>query len=361
MLVVTIRRGSDFNLLVSVELKIQLSSHLWQQWRDWLADSGSLVEPMASRFGSLKLVALMRDARVFAETQMSVFESEGENWNETSITYVLMTITHPLARMVKFNQVEEGVTGADWLWWWIDETTGEAFGAAVQAKRLKQKSSKWWIDFGYKDGKQRRDLEFLGDYFNVVPLYALWLGTSNYRQGAFCRAKTHTPDCEECRKSTLSAVPSILTGRGADEYDSTDIALGYHVSLENLVDPDTDPGTYWSPNFANASDALVRFLNEPQAGSRQIARTIVDQIRDARQGMFSLATDEAKVVKADAVFPEVPDDQGHFDVPYFAHVLRGLRTTAPDYVREFLETGYIQEDIRTLLGGMAVFTIRAED
>lgn len=315
---------------------------------------------MSSRFGSLELVALMRDARVLAETQMSVFESEGENWSETSITDLLMTMTHPQVQMVKFNQVEEGVTGADWLWWWVDETTGEAFGAAVQAKRLKRKSSKWWVDFRYKGGEQRRDLGFLGNYFNVVPLYALWLGTSSYRDGAFCRGNTHTDDCEACRKSTLSAVPSILTECGGDEFDSTDIALGHHVSLEDLVDPRTDPGKYWSPNFANATDEFVRFLNEPQAGSRQIARTIVDQIRDARRRTFSVATDGTRTARSDAVFPEVPDDQGHFAFPYFPYVLRGLRTAAPDYVREFRETGNVSEDIRARLGGIAVFTILAE-
>jgi len=303
----------------------------------------------------------MHAARVAAEGQMSVLESQGESFEETAITNLLLTTGHPLIRFVKFNQVEEGKwTGADWIWWWIDATTGEAFGAVIQAKRLKRKSSRWWIDFGYDDNRQRSNLFFVGDYFGVVPLYVLYLGTSDYRGGVYCREDSHQPGCELCRMSTLSAVPALLTVVGGSEFDQTDIAMSYHVSLEELVDPDVDPQEYWSPDFAGATDEFVRFLHEPQAGSRQIARKIVDQIRSARARMFTAATADVSTLPDDAVFPELPDDYGHWSTPYFPHALAGLRASAPEYVRNFLANGETPEGMSGRVGGMAVFIIPSE-
>ena len=37
------------------------------------------------------------------------------------------------------------------------------------------------------------------------------------------------------------------------------------------------------------------------------------------------------------VFDHLPDDLGHWDIPYFPHVLRPLRRIAPDYVLEILD------------------------
>jgi hypothetical protein len=190
-------------------------------------------------------------------------------------------------------------------------------------------------------------------------LYVLYLGTKNYRDGAFCRADEHGDACELCGMSTLSAVPALLTRFGGTEYDQTGIALSYHVSLEELVDPKVDPDSYWSPDFAHATDEFVRFLHEPQAGSRHIARSIVDQLRRARAGMFSASTDAPSKVRSDAVFRDVPDDQGHFVEPYFRNALRGLRTAAPEYVQRFLDLGELPEMPGGQLAGMAVFTVPA--
>lgn len=314
---------------------------------------------MESRFGSHALVERMRAARVDAEALMSNFDAEGETWEETAITGLLLATAYPLARYVKFTQVEEGDTGADWIWWWIDEVTGEAFGAVIQAKRLKRRSTRWWIDFRYKDDQQRRNLEFLGQYFDVVPLYVLYLGTNDYRGGAFCRAEEHTDNCELCAMSTLSSVPALLTRSGGSEYDETGFALSNHISLEELVDPAIDPAVYWSADFAGATDEFVRFLNEPQAGSRQIARAIVDQLRIARSFMFEGVIETQRAVRSDAVFADVPDDRGHFGESYLRNALRGLRTSPPEYVLRFLETGELPDVPDGQLAGIAVFTIPA--
>lgn len=318
---------------------------------------------MVPLHGSQTLLSLMRDARLAAELQMSVFESEGEEYEETAITSQLLAMTRPLTRFVKFNQVQEGRwTGADWIWWWVEEGTGESFGAVIQAKRLKKKSSRWWVDFAYKDNQQRRDLMWLGDFYQIVPLYALYLGTSNYRSGAFCRSHDgHAEDCQMCRMSTLSVVPAMLTREGgASEFDQTAMALTSHLSLEELVDPSVDPIESWTQDFTSATEAFMQFMREPQTGSRDIAKKIVKQIEYVRGLQHSLVEEGVAITRSDAVFPQLPDAATHLNVQYFPHALAGLRTAPPDYVQEFLRTGELSNDLPNV-GGLAVTTIPANN
>ena len=53
---------------------------------------------------------------------------------------------------------------------------------------------------------------------------------------------------------------------------------------------------------------------------------------DARSPMYLQEYDYFK-----PVFDHLPDDLGHWDTPYFPHVLRPLRRIAPDYVLEILD------------------------
>jgi len=68
---------------------------------------------------------------------MIAMDDAGSTWHETTITGIVLQHAHPTVKFVDFNQRQEGATGADWLWWWVD-ATGEAFGMLVQAKRLKE-------------------------------------------------------------------------------------------------------------------------------------------------------------------------------------------------------------------------------
>lgn len=304
----------------------------------------------------------MREARECVEVLQARFEAQDESLSETTISEILLGVTAELVRYVKFNQNEEGAgIGADWIWWWIDELTGEAFGAIVQAKRLKKSKHGWIIDFRYKAGMQRQDLLATADLFSVVPLYALYLGTNDYRAGAFCRAVTHAHECLLCRMSTLAAVPALLTtAGGGGERDEVAMAMTHHMSLEELVSPDLNPASLWNIDLSEATDDFKTFMTAPQAGSRAIAKNILRRIVDVRSGAFSGRESALMTLESTAVFPGIPADRGHFGLPYMHHVLRGLLTEAPDYVQAFTETGKFPSEFEGLLAGMAVFSIPVE-
>ncbi len=64
--------------------------------------------------------------------------------------------------VVPFTQHAEAVSGADWVWWWVDSTS--AYGMLVQAKRLTMNQGRWRFDFGYpqRDGQSAGESEVDG-------------------------------------------------------------------------------------------------------------------------------------------------------------------------------------------------------
>jgi hypothetical protein len=56
-------------------------------------------------------------------------------WPEEAATVQLLMAVHPELSYVAFTRHEESQIGADWLWWFLDSTTREAFGLLVQAKK----------------------------------------------------------------------------------------------------------------------------------------------------------------------------------------------------------------------------------
>lgn len=57
-----------------------------------------------------------------------------------------------------------------------------------------------------------------------------------------------------------------------------------------------------------------------------------------RSGQFSAAVAEPITMPGLPIFPDVPQDRGHFPGPYYAHVLRGLRTSLPAYVADLFQS-----------------------
>jgi hypothetical protein len=55
-----------------------------------------------------------------------------------------------------------------------------------------------------------------------------------------------------------------------------------------------------------------------------------------------------------AIFPELPSDRGHFHVPYFPHLLRGLRAELPSYVRDVIAGQLPPESVTDHIGGIVV-------
>lgn len=296
---------------------------------------------MAGEYRSEGLVEKMRSARLQAEALMHVFEIAGEEWEEPTITDLLLKTVHPLVTWTRFNRAEEGRwTGADWMWWWVDSDSREAFGALVQAKRLKRTPRGWKIDFSYRKGRQRQLLMDTADFYNIVPLYALYLGTSAFRAGDFCEPTRHSDDCLRCRQSTLSLVPAALTRSGIASASDTEIAMRFHQALETLVDPEIQPKGIWGSRSARFDDDFAAFLDEPQVGSRAIAKKIVRKMQERRMGEYAAtATLKAELDVDGAVFSNVPDDHGHGGPSTYASTLPGLRRRLPAFVSGLLDGG----------------------
>ncbi len=55
-----------------------------------------------------------------------------------------------------------------------------------------------------------------------------------------------------------------------------------------------------------------------------------------------------------ALFENVPNDYGHFSVPYLAHMLCGLRAEVPGYVRDVLEGRTPPTWVTDHVGGIVV-------
>ncbi|MEV8273582.1 hypothetical protein [Microbacterium sp. NPDC077184] len=303
--------------------------------------------------GARDLRAVLHAGRLAAEQQMGVFEATGQTWHETSITDLLLSTLHPEVKFAAFSQSEEGTVGADWLWWWIDDDH-EAFGMLVQAKRLK-KDANWTIDFRYDNGSQRLSLMDSADYFNVAAMYGLYLGTSDYRAGAFCSADAHSDDCESCRQTTISLIPALLTFAGwGTAADETAGALEHHRALEEFADDTQKVAPVWDVNLKTARPELVEFLQTPQTGARRIAQFVFERVAVARSGAFAGPSETVVDLREEALFTDVPDDPGHFGLPYYRHVLRGLRGGAPDYVFDVLADLDIPDDVRARVAGIVV-------
>ena len=101
------------------------------------------------------LLSAFGRVRGAAEQYMDERDRTGLGWVEESVTDIAVHKGIPEVQVVQFNRQQEGGgIGADYLWWWLDQGSGECFGMLVQAKRLNRTASKWTIDIGHRDGKQ---------------------------------------------------------------------------------------------------------------------------------------------------------------------------------------------------------------
>ncbi len=106
---------------------------------------------------------------------MSGCERDGSAWQEETVSEILWQAARPHVMYGDFTKRQEGVVGADWLWWWIDGS-GEAFGMLVQAKRLHRIGGRWTVGFRDKNGQQMADLFRTADLFQVPAAYVVYLG-----------------------------------------------------------------------------------------------------------------------------------------------------------------------------------------
>lgn len=136
--------------------------------------------------------------------------AQGHGAKEETLTEILLAAASDRVRYVEFNGAEEASVGADWLWWFVDES-GECLGLLVQAKRLKLKGSKWKIDFGYRSGgeSQMQKLLDASTHLGVASAYVLYCGDWAYRGDLTCGPRHTGESCNLCDRAGVSMLAGL--------------------------------------------------------------------------------------------------------------------------------------------------------
>lgn len=284
---------------------------------------------------------------------MNGCERDASSWREETISELVWQAARPCVMYADFARYQEAAVGADWLWWWVDDAS-ECFGMLVQAKRLHCRGSTWTIDFRANKGEQMRRLFRTADMFFVPPFYVLYMGGIDYR-GSFSCGPNHHSECESCRKASVSVMAGLFAAMASPSpRDGANEALNSSIPLEDLADPAAEPGPIYDLNLDEVGADLRAFLLEGQTGARHIARMLFKGVSDARGGMYSLDVAERTGTGSDVVFQNLPRDMAHFGVPYFDHILRGLRRNPPAYVQDILAGQEPPRSITHQVGGVVV-------
>jgi hypothetical protein len=280
---------------------------------------------------------------------MAACEQEGLRWGETSITEIVTAHAARAVTVVPFTQRAEALSGADWVWWWADGAG--AYGMLVQAKRLTVTESKWSFDFGYKmrgaARTQREVLRSAAATLDLLPVYALYLGTGDYRRWEHCPDSHRSGRCLQCVKRSVSLMPALL----AEALVVDDAVSTYErsVALEDLWTPPSSGAPLLPVLEKQLAPELADFLRMGQTGSRAVARSMIDRVLQARAGAFgapTIATNSSRLGDHDRlgpIFGDLPDDAGHWGLSYFEHTLDPLRHAPPGYVLE-ITSGDFDED-----------------
>lgn len=158
----------------------------------------AIIDGMTDAATEVGLLAAFTWARNRAEQHMIGCERDGSSWREETISELVWQAARPHVMYADFTRRQEAAVGADWLWWWVDDT-GECFGMLVQAKRLFCRGANWSLDFRAKRGEQMRRLLSTADRFSVPAAYVLYMGSINYR--ASFTSKIKDPKAlEQCRR-----------------------------------------------------------------------------------------------------------------------------------------------------------------
>lgn len=307
-----------------------------------------------------------RRAREHSVQHMAACEKALLHWGEPSITEIVMSRAATAVSVVPFTQPAEATSGADWIWWWVDADS--AYGMLVQAKRLNVHRGKWRFDFGYGSsaGSQQSSLRATAASLDLVPVYALYLGTGDYRNWERCSDDHRVRRCPSCVKRSVSLMPALL----ADPVIVNDSATTYErsVALEEMWLPGPSSPLFIPGLSRQLDPELVNFLLTPQRGVRAVAKSTIDRILRVRAGQFSADSPVVPSTMHDGshdrlgtVFPNLPSDTGHFGVPYFKHVLGPLRHVPPDYVleiesREF-DVGEVSSNMPGDVAGVVVMRL----
>lgn len=283
-----------------------------------------------------------RFARKHSYHHMAASERARLRWAEPTITEMVLAQAARAVKVVPFTQHAEVLSGADWIWWWVDGSG--AYGMLVQAKRLVIARS-WKFGFDYRASSaalsQRQVLLETATQLDLLPAYALYLGTGDYRSWEPCSTAHAGVRCPQCKRRALSLMPALLASPLAiDDATST---YESSVALEDVWRPPAGRPLLLPTISKQLRPELAEFFEREQRGTRAVTRSMMDRVLRARFGQFSAATDGAVKLgdgshdQLGPVFADAPDDVMHGNVRYFHHVLSPLKNSPPEYV---LETVY---------------------
>ncbi|MFF3710333.1 hypothetical protein [Streptomyces phaeochromogenes] len=257
------------------------------------------------------------------------------------------------------------------IWWWVDRS-GECFGCLIQAKNIKQDGQRWRIGFQHprNTGAQLRRLFTTADLFHLPAGFLLYAGDRAYRQRMGCtlQHRNRVP-CHERPGAAVTLVPALAAEReiqfaegGAawhPDRSAVEVFCQWALPLIDVTAPRPYGGNrlYQGLNLGDVSNGLREFLCTDQVGARKVARHIFDVVGRMARGQSALAA-PTSVLDADAacVFSQLPDLRGHFTVPYFEHMLRGLRRELPGYVERCL-SGDVPDEISRHVGGVVLIQL----
>lgn len=287
---------------------------------------------------------------------MDELDGLGLGWTEETVTEVAIHKGTPFVKVVPFNKSQEGVVGADWLWWWLDRQTEECFGMLVQAKRLKHERMSWTLDIRQRKGQQLKDLLASAKQLEVPAVYAVYTGGPIFRRDLPCLHGDQA-ECRTCERMAITLTSAYQLCAMHSPRDTATLLLNEGITLEDLVDPDQQAGTVEDLNLDDLEVGELRdFLIEPQSGPREVAKRIFRAVSLHRRGAFSQATVEQTTLAGAKLFPDVPLDRGHFPGPYFEHFLNGLRTSPPAYVLDLLADAEASNEVQAAVAGVVLIT-----
>jgi hypothetical protein len=313
-----------------------------------------------------------RWARILAARHMAACEEVSLRWSETSITEVVVAQAGRAVTVVPFTQRAETLSGADWVWWWVDGVG--SYGMLVQAKRVTLTGTRWSFGFDYATGGvaggQRRALLSAAAALDLLPVYAIYLGTGDYRRWERCSDSHRGGRCLQCAKRSVSLMPALL----AESLVVNDAISTYErsVALEDLWTPPQAQALVIPTIQQRLAPELADFLGKRQDGTRAVARSMIDRVLRARFGAFGLAppvaADPSRLGDHDRLgqlFSDLPDDGGHWQLNYFQHTLSPLTHAPPGYVLEIMSGDFDQDRLVSVMpdnvAGVVVVRVPAQD
>lgn len=212
------------------------------------------------------------------------------------------------------------------------------------------------IDFRYPNGtgEQMKRLFQTADLFQIPAVYMLYFGGPDYRKDLTCGPQ-HTSTCIRCQKASVSILAGLVAELiSLDPRHSAEDAFHESSPLEYLANPNIESGPIRDLHVRSLEPDLQTFLDLPQTGARHVARMIFKAVSEVRRRQFARARADLLDEGATSLFSELPRDRGHFGAPYFQHVLRGLRSSIPPYVRDVLAGHEPSGSVTQHLGGIVV-------